>query len=167
LSKGRVFILACPEGPVDYISKIKSEIASGGLKAELIEHPEIDGAKSEEAAKATGVPVDCVLKALLLVPEKEGAGVPVVAVLLGNSKINFKKLPSHRMAKLDELQKILGAGIGEVPPVFLPLPVLIDKKVLEKAIVVGSAGSRFAGVRMVPSEMLKHNKPVKVADISI
>jgi prolyl-tRNA editing enzyme YbaK/EbsC (Cys-tRNA(Pro) deacylase) len=152
---------------VDYLSKIKDAISSGDLKAELIEHPEIDGAKSEEAAKATGVPVESILKALLLVPEKK-EGTAVVAILLGDSKIDFKrKIPTHKMASLDQLKEKLGAGIGEVPPVFLPVPVLIDKKVMEKEIVVGSAGSRFAGIKLAPSEILRNNRPAKVVELSV
>lgn len=147
-----------------YLQRIKAAISSSELAAELIEHPEIDGAKSGDAAKAAGVPADCVLKAMLLVPEREGAAI--VAILLGTSRIDFKKLPGHRLARPEELKEILGAGIGEVPPVFLPLPVLVDKKVMEKEIVVGSAGSRFAGLKLAPAEMLKGNKTARIAEIS-
>ncbi len=157
-------------GPVgsmgDYLSRIREAIASGELSAEIVEHPETDGAKSEDAAKAAGVPVESILKALLLMPEKEG-GTVVVAILLGNSKLDFKKkLPTHKMAKLADLQEKLGAGIGEIPPVFLPLPVLVDKKVMEKGLVVGSAGTKFAGLKLAPAQILKHNRIARIADIS-
>ncbi|MFH0962318.1 MAG: YbaK/EbsC family protein [archaeon] len=151
---------------MDYLSKIRAETSGGTLRAELVEHPEIDGTKSEAAAKALGIPLGEILKCLLLVPER--GGVPIVAILLGPDRLDLKKkFPNHRLARLEELKGVLGVGPGEVPPVFLPVPVVIDGKVLKKELVAGSAGTKFAGIKLKPEEILKGNKIAKVAEISV
>jgi|GEM_PF-6965925 len=150
----------------DYFSLISSEISAGRLSGEIIHHPETDGAKSEDAAKALGTSPDSILKSLLLVPEKKEGGVPIVAILLGNSKLNLKTFPNHRLARREELPEILGAGIGEIPPVLLPVPVVVDEGVFQRGFVFGSAGTKFSGLKIAPEEILKANKTAKRAKIS-
>jgi prolyl-tRNA editing enzyme YbaK/EbsC (Cys-tRNA(Pro) deacylase) len=149
----------------NYLEKITLAISSGDLKGEIVNHPDVDATKSEDAARAAGLPLDCILKALLLVPEKEGAAI--VAIISGNSKLDMKKFPKHRFARPGEVEKILGTEFGGIPPVFLPVPVILDKAVSEKALVAGSAGSKFAGIRLAPSEILRNNKTAKVVEISV
>lgn len=150
-----------------YFSEIENALSNGTLKGEIIRHPETDGAKSEDAAKALGTSPDSILKSLLLVPEKKEGGVPIVAILLGNSKLNLKTFPSHRLARREDLPGILGAGIGEIPPVLLPVPVIVDEAVFGKDFVFGSAGTRFSALKILPGEILKANKTAKRAKISL
>lgn len=153
---------------MDYFSKVKEAVLSGQIEGKIVEHPEIDGSKSEDAARAIGMGADSILKSLLLVPDGNREGVPIVAILRGADKIDLKgKFPNHRMARIEELEKILGTGIGQVPPVLLPVPVIIDEKVFSKETVAGSAGTKFAGLLLTPEEIKKGNRLVRVAKISL
>jgi alanyl-tRNA synthetase len=62
-----------------------------------------------------------------------------------------------RLASGEEMMEILGREQGEVAPIGLPeaIPVVIDRRVLAQEFVIGSAGSKFAGLKINPSDILK------------
>src|SRR3989338_2497889 len=86
-----------------------------------------------------------VLKCLCFV-SKQG---PLIVMASGEIRIDTKKLEkiSHmkdiRMAKVDELEKYFDRKPGGVDALTIPakIPLFADKKLFEKEIVVGSAGS--------------------------
>ena len=90
---------------------------------------------------------------------------------MGKDKVDIKKLEKFGMKKphlanKEELKKLLDAEPGGVPPIALPdnIRKLLDKHVMEKDFVIGSAGSEFSGLKIHPKDILKYSK-AEVVDI--
>ena len=146
---------------------LREFIQKNNIKVEIIEH-KTSGLRSEDASAALGIDISHIIKTLLFIGRSENA----VVVCLGNDRIDMKKLEKlgikkPRLAKEDELKEILDTTPGGTPPIGLPdsITKFIDKKVLEKYFVVGSAGSEFAGLKINPKDILKVSN-YRVVDIT-
>lgn len=149
------------------VEETKQWLAKNGVNAEFIDHGAKDGLKSEDAAHATGTDIARVLKVLCFVNSK---GNRCFAMLQGNKKVDLNKIPGFGKARLateQELGNWFGAQPGAVPPVALPpaIPKFIDSGVMEMPFVIGSAGSRFVGLKIQPSDIIKQEN-AKVLEIS-
>jgi Cys-tRNA(Pro)/Cys-tRNA(Cys) deacylase len=141
------------------IKEIKNLIKEKNIDVEIIEH-EKSGLTSQDAANATGIPIENIVKTLLFIDKKKK---PVVVICLGNDYIDSKKLSEiaeikkPKIATPEELKEILGTIPGGNPPIGIPqkIPVFIDKKVLNKDFVLGSAGSEFTGLKIKPKDILE------------
>jgi len=153
---------------MDKVKEVKKFILENDIKATIIEH-ERSGLTSEDAAKATGVSIENIIKTLLFMDKKKQ---PAVVICLGNDRVDSKKLSAFglkkpRLAKPEELKQILETKPGETPPIYLPkdIPKFIDKEVMKREIVLGSAGSEFVGIKISPKDIVKFSN-VKIVDIT-
>ena len=142
------------------LDRVREMMEELGVEGEIIEHPGVDGRRSEDAASALGVPLCSVLKTLILIG-REG---PLAAVIRGCDRLSMKKLRKVsgakrlRMARPEEVERITGFPVGGVPP-FAPaalgMPRFVDEAVLSQGEVYGAAGSPKAGVRLDPSAFIE------------
>lgn len=143
------------------VRRVADLIEEHGLEAEIIWHRERPVLSLEDAVEVHGLDPGNVLKCLLL----RGRRGEVVAVMaLGDVRIDIRKL--ERLAgarKLSfmrsrEMEARFGVEPGGVDP--LTLPELVDvvyaeRRLLEKDFVVGSAGSRYCGLKVKPRELVE------------
>ncbi len=139
----------------DGVVRARALLRAAGIEAEVIEHPGVDGSRSEDAARALGVGVGDVIKCLILLSRK---GEPVAAVVGGDRRLDVKALEAVSglkklsMAPAAEIERLTGFKAGGVPPVAVlgKMPGFIDAALLGKPFVIGSAGSSHAGLKVSP-----------------
>ncbi|MBI2572392.1 YbaK/EbsC family protein [Candidatus Woesearchaeota archaeon] len=134
------------------------------LEAEVImhEHMEVIGVDAHIALH--GGTQEELLKCLCFMSK----GRPLAVLASGEVKINCKKvervsgMKDIRMATRDELMTHFGCVPGGAGALTIPDSVALfaDTKLFEKKIVVGSAGSPHAGLKIKPTEILKVRKVV-------
>ena len=142
--------------------KIKKLMNELGVKGEIINHPEVDGTHSDDIANALNIPIDNIIKCLILKSKKKNL---VAAIILGNQRLSFKKLEKisgykkFSFASEELIKRSTGFQIGGIPPiaVYNVMPVFVDSTVLLKSFVIGSAGSSFTGLKIEPKEFNKLN----------
>jgi prolyl-tRNA editing enzyme YbaK/EbsC (Cys-tRNA(Pro) deacylase) len=138
------------------IEKTNELMNTLGIKGEIINHPEIDGTHSEVIAKALNVPLECIIKCMIL---KSKNGKLIAAIIQGNQKIDMKKiehvsqLKKFSLASKDTVKDSTGFDIGGVPPVAVIdiMPAFVDSEVLNKKFLIGSAGTPYHGLKFNPS----------------
>lgn len=151
---------------VDFIRQF---VEKNKINAEVIEHKGHDGSTSDAAARAMGVGFDDIAKTLLFIDKNKK---PAAVLCLAPNKVDWRKLErvanmkEPRLANKEEVKEILDAEVGGVPPIALPNNVekLMDKGVLKKDVVFASAGSKFAGLKISPKDILKVSN-YRVVDI--
>jgi len=124
------------------IDKTKKLMLKLGLEGEIIEHPDINGTHSKVIAKALDVPIECIIKCLIL---KSKRGQFVAAIILGNQRLDLKKLEKisglkkFSLASKVAVKEITGYSIGGVPPIAVIdiMPAFVDKEVLKKDFTIG------------------------------
>lgn len=141
------------------VRRVADLIAEHGLDAEIIWHRERPVLSLEDAVEVHGLAPGNVLKCLLL----RGRRGEMVAVMApGDVRIDTKKL--ERLAgvkKLSfvpsrELKARYGVEPGGIDPLTLPELadlVFVERTLLEKDFVVGSAGSKYCGLKVKPREL--------------
>ena len=142
------------------ISHTKTLMEKLDIKAEILSHPHMDGTHSEDVMKALDIPLNSIIKCLIL---KSKRGNLVSAIILGNQKLDFKKLEEisgekkFSLASPEVVKEVTSFDVGGVPPiaVFGLMPIFIDSKVMDQEFVVGSAGTKFHGLKLSPKELLK------------
>ncbi len=134
------------------------------LEGEIIEvGKEVRSVK--QVTRLLGVKPEQVVKSLIFITEKE----PILVIVDGNSKASLEKLAKYfgkvRMANKEEVKKITGYKVGEVPPVGISIKTVIDKKVLEKEIVIAGGGRIDRLIKIKPEKILEFQK-AEVLDIA-
>jgi prolyl-tRNA editing enzyme YbaK/EbsC (Cys-tRNA(Pro) deacylase) len=135
-------------------------IKAKNLRAEIIWHLDKTGETTADALRVHKIPSENLLKCLLLIDKQHR---PLIVMITGDKRIDFAKLEmlsglsKLRLARKEEMDEILGKEQGEVAPIGLPeiIPVFIDEKVMSQEFVMGSAGSKFAGLKIIPMDILK------------
>ncbi len=125
------------------IARVTRAAADAGLQIEVRRFPE-ETRTAADAARAVGCEVGQIVKSLVFVAD----GTPVVALVSGAHQLDTERLggamgASHvRRATGDEARTATGFAIGGVPPLghASPLPVLIDRHLLEHELVWAAAG---------------------------
>lgn len=106
-----------------------------------------------QAAEEMNVPEDLIIKTLVVMTP-EGA---VLAILDGRSRLSLSRLRG-RLATPEEVRRITGFEVGEVPPVGIPLRTFVDEKVLEKEFVYGGGGSKRRLIKISPRAIVEHQR---------
>lgn len=119
----------------------------------------------KQVTKLLGVKPEQVVKSLVFITEKE----PILVIVDGKSKASLGKLAKYfrkvRMASKEEVEKITGYKVGEVPPVGVSIRTVIDKKVLEKEIVIAGGGRIDRLIKVKPEKIVEFQK-AEVLDIA-
>jgi Ala-tRNA(Pro) deacylase len=142
--------------------KIIDLLDKNNVEYEVIEHEPVF--TSADAAKIRDTNVSMGAKALVLMADKK----PVLAVVPGNERLDFKKFKKEygvkdlRMAKPEEVFEITTLEIGSIPPVgkAMDLKSYYDESFLEKDVVAFNAGSHTISIKMKAKDLISVELPV-------
>ncbi len=113
----------------------------------------------ETAAQAVGTAPDQIVKSILFLVDDQ----PVLAINCGTAYIERRAIAHQyqvgkkrvKLASAQEVLSIAGYEVGAMPPFGhrLPLPTLLDQRVLEQPVVYGGGGAENALVRLQPEDI--------------
>ncbi|HSJ58335.1 MAG TPA: YbaK/EbsC family protein [Anaerolineae bacterium] len=115
----------------------------------------------EQAAVERGVPVDQVVKTLLV---RRANRRHVIALVRGDQRLSLKKLArivgdkALDMAPPEDVPRITGYQIGAVSPFGLrrhDVPVYVDHHILDRPRVGVSAGRHDAGIELATADLVR------------
>ncbi len=142
------------------VEKVRSLVEDHGLDAEIVWHRENPVLSLEDAMRVHGLSPGNVLKCLLM----KGRKGRVIAIMApGDVRIDVKRLGELAgVRKLsfvgaEELRERFSVEPGGLDPLTLPGmadAVFVERSLLDKDWVMGSAGSRFCGLRVRPGELV-------------
>lgn len=144
----------------DGVRKVQDIIDREGLDAHVIWHRNKPVLSMEDAIAVHNILPKNVLKCLIL---KDRKGRVIAVMAPGDVRIDVKKLEQltdYRKLTFvagEELTK-LGVEPGAVDPLTLPQrvsEVFVEESLMEKDFVIGSAGSKYCGLRITPAEILR------------
>ena len=144
----------------DPIRDCLTYVIDKGLRCTVVSHPGIDGTRTENAKDALGVGAEKILKCLIFRADDHF----VAAVCTGRKHVSeeiLRDLTGAREVKLataDEVLKVTEHTKGGVPVVQVfamnqLAAVYVDEEVMSLDAVYGSAGTEFAGMRIMPSAL--------------
>ena len=153
------------------VRKVQDLIVQCSLNAEIIWHRDRPVLSMKDAMEVHGIAPGNVLKCLIL---KDRRGTVVAVMAPGDVRIDVNRL--ERLADLkkltfmsrEEMIAELGAEPGAVDPLTLPQlvsRVFVEKTLLEKDFVIGSAGSKYCGLKIRPREIIRAVN-VTIADLA-
>jgi prolyl-tRNA editing enzyme YbaK/EbsC (Cys-tRNA(Pro) deacylase) len=145
----------------DRVREVQKLIAEHHLDAQIIWHKDRPVLSTKDAEEVHDIATGNVLKCLIM---KDRKGTVVAVMAPGDVRIDVNKL--ERLAGLkkltfmteEEMIARLGLEPGSVDPLKLPQlvsKVFVERTMLDKGFVIGSAGSRYCGLRIKPSEIMK------------
>jgi len=148
------------------LEKIKKKLDEASVKYKLFEHEPVY--TSEDAARVRGEELSDGAKALVLFGDKN----PILCVVPGDKKADFKKIKSHlgikdlRMATPDEVKELTTLEIGAIPPVgsAMGLSSYYDNSFMLKDKVAFNAGDHKVTIIMNAEDLIKVENP-KILDI--
>ena len=152
------------------VEEVRKFIEKYGVKAEILEFENTVETVST-ASKASGYPERRILKTLIVFADEK----PYVAIVRGDRKLSFKEFAKAvgarkvRLAKINEVQNIVGVKPGEVSPLLeniLKLSVVLDNSVLEEKTVLVGGGSLNHLVKIDVNELIRILNP-KIAKITV
>jgi len=127
-----------------------------GLHFKILELCEPAVSVRDVVNKSQGdVKVDEICKTLLMKGKD-----PFAVLIKGLDKVDLKKVENlikHKVRFLsrEEIKMQFEFELGEVCPLFLEIPVIVDKKVLELETANMGSGDLFCGIEMNPRDILK------------
>jgi len=143
------------------VRKVRSLVEKYGLDAEIIWHRDDPVLSLEDAMRVHGLSPGNVLKCLLM----KGRKGKVIAVMApGDVRIDMRKLGDQAgVRKLsfvsrDEMRERFSVEPGGLDPLTLPGMadvVFAERSLLDRDWVMGSAGSRYCGLRVKPGELVE------------
>jgi Cys-tRNA(Pro) deacylase len=113
-----------------------------------------------EAENVLGISRERIIKSMVFIDDK---GLPILAIVTGDKKIDMKKLTKEcevkevRLANPIEVKKFTGYEVGATPPFGFknPIKTIIDPKVLEFDKVYGGGGAMNALLEINTKDLLK------------
>ena len=120
----------------EILQRIISKLKEKNIQFQLIELKDKD-MTVEDVIKFSDRKVNLkeICKTLILKDSKNNS---YVVVILGNERVDFEKVRDRfncsklRLASPEEIKQEIGLEIGAVCPLFLNLPILIDRKVFNR-----------------------------------
>lgn len=150
-------------------TKITKLLDSKGVEYRLLPHQK-PVFTCEEAAEERKVPLEEMVKCILLVDKKKRYFLACVSAdkrldtqkvrdILGCSRLSF--------ASEKEIEEILGYKKGAIPPLLLKtdIPAIFDNKIMEKEKVNISSGDPSAGLELSPKDLVSF-VDMKLGDIT-
>ena len=146
------------------IESIQKMMREGLLSAELVWHRDKPVLTVDDAVQVHHVGPEKIMKCLCFI-DKKGRIAGVIAS--SEVKINMKKLEETaglrkpRLMLPDELKTRFNKEPGEIDLLTVAKKVnslFVDSSLLSKEFVIGSAGSKYCGLRITPEELLRVTK---------
>lgn len=137
----------------DKVKKLKRFLERSILDGEIIEMPgEVSSA--DQAAEKLDTQPQNIVKSLVFIVGDE----PILTVVPGNSHVSEEKLADAlgveedqvSIASPEEVEEETGYKVGEVPPVSVNLPKIVDNDVVGEEEVYGGGGSRHHLLKIDP-----------------
>jgi Cys-tRNA(Pro) deacylase len=127
-----------------------------GLETAIIEFPQ-STRTAQEAAEAIGATIGQIVKSLVFLADDE----PVLALVSGANRLDTARLrlalgaARVKMADADAVRAATGYSIGGVPPVghTQPLPIFLDRDLLQYDLVYAAAGTPNAVFGLAPATL--------------
>lgn len=151
--------------------KIKKLLDDASLEYEHIVHEEVK-TSSEAAAAVRGTDLADAAKAIIIKAKtKENTETFVQALVQGDKKIDLKKLKALldmknlSLASPEEVLRETDCTVGSVPPfgTLFGMRVYMDESLMQKDIIIFSAGTHTDSIRMKPEDYASLVNPV-IAD---
>jgi Cys-tRNA(Pro) deacylase len=125
------------------------------------------------AAVALGVDPGQIVKSIVFEGKKRSE-VVVLAIAPGDLRVDARKVaaasgrPALKLARPEVVLRASGYAVGGVPPIGhdTPLPVVIDRRVLDHAVVYGGGGDEHHMLRLCPADIVRLTAAV-IADITV
>ncbi|RLJ02087.1 MAG: hypothetical protein DRP10_02340 [Candidatus Aenigmatarchaeota archaeon] len=144
-------------------TKITQLLDSKGIKYRLLPH-EKPVFTCEDAAKERNVPLDEMIKCILLVDKKKNY---FLVCITSEKRVDTEKVREMMNCKRlsfaseQEIEEILGYKIGAIPPLLLKteVPILFDNAIMKKDKVNISSGDPKAGLELNPRDLISLIKP--------
>lgn len=148
--------------------RLQQFINENGLTAKIIT---LDSSTStvEESVKALGCKPEEIIKSIVVVSNTNEF---FLIILQGNRKIRTKKLKKLlkvkdvRLASPKQVLQATDYKVGDVPPISVELPVILDKNVLEQKMLYAGGGAPSKNLHLPVDELLDCTHPL-IADISV
>ncbi|MBX5443826.1 aminoacyl-tRNA deacylase [Sphaerobacter sp.] len=156
------------EGPQTGPDRLARYLAEHGVDAEIL-FPDQPTPTVPLAAEALGVPPDQIVKSLLFQGKD---GDCVLAIVRGTARVSRARLAAvtglrqPKLAPPQVVRDLTGYEPGGTPPVghLTPVPVVVDRAVLDEAVVFGGGGSDRTMLRIRPHDIVRLTRAV-VADL--
>lgn len=121
---------------------------------------------AQAAAEVMDVDPSRIVKSLVFIIDSG----PVLMIVPGNEEVDVEKVKETtgaeecRLAESDEVKDATGYSVGEVPPIGIEAPVIIDKSVMGKEKVYAGGGSDRYLLKIAPQE-IKENTDGRVENV--
>lgn len=149
-------------------ARLARYLAGRGVDADIL-FPDQPTPTVPLAAEALGVPPDQIVKSLLF-RGKDGACA--LAIVRGTAQVSRSRLAAAtglrqpKLAPPAVVRDLTGYEPGGTPPVghLTPVPVVVDRAVLDELVVFGGGGSDRAMLRIRPNDIVRLTH-ARVADL--
>jgi prolyl-tRNA editing enzyme YbaK/EbsC (Cys-tRNA(Pro) deacylase) len=143
-------------------------ITTHGLSASLIT---VDSPTRtvEETCKVLKCKIEEIVKSIIVVDSSDNY---YLVILQGNRKIKTSKLKKLlfvrdiKLASPNRVKKQTGYYVGDVPPIGVELPTILDELVLNQHRVYGGGGEEGKNLSISVEELIESTHPI-IADISV
>lgn len=140
------------------VERVQRAAAEAGLRISVRRFGQ-ETRTAEDAARAVGCQVGQIVKSLVFIADDK----PVIALVAGTDRLDPARLASVlgagevRRATGDEARLATGYAIGGVPPLghVSPLPVVVDRHLLEHDRVWAAAGLPDAVFEVDPAQLVE------------
>ncbi|MHA1994086.1 MAG: aminoacyl-tRNA deacylase [Candidatus Hodarchaeales archaeon] len=147
---------------------LQDYITNNGLKATIIS---VDASTRtvEETCKELRCKREEIVKTIVVV---DSSKMYYLIILQGNRRIKTSKLKKLllvrdiTLAAPKKVKKQTGYYVGDVPPISLQLPTILDELVLNQQIVYGGGGDTGKNVCISVEELIECTHPL-IADVSV
>ncbi|UCG01398.1 MAG: YbaK/EbsC family protein [Candidatus Heimdallarchaeota archaeon] len=151
--------------------RLQGYISENQLKAKIISL-ETSTKTVDESVQALGCRAEDIIKSIIVVTNTNEF---FLVILQGNRKIKTKKIKKLlnvkdvKLASPGQVEKETGYKVGDVPPISIVLPVILDELVLEvskSSRLYGGGGASSKLLAISIDELLDCTHPL-IADVSI
>ncbi|MFX0181816.1 MAG: aminoacyl-tRNA deacylase [Candidatus Hodarchaeota archaeon] len=123
----------------------------------------------EESVKALNCELENIIKSIVLVTDTHDF---YLAILQGDRKVKTKKLKrllsvkDIRLANPSQVEERTGYKVGDIPPIGVELPVIMDELVINQKMLYAGGGTSLKSLYISIEELLDCTHPL-IADISV
>lgn len=137
--------------------RVADALRAAGILAQIVEFAD-STRTADEAARAIGTTVERIVKSLVFTAD----GAPLLALVSGVNRVDLERLAAAlggniRRADAATVREATGFAIGGVPPLAhaRPMPVLIDRDLLQYDLVYAAAGTPHAVFPITPDQLVR------------